>query len=89
MANRLPLIQEYNLDLQYEFAHGWVADIGYVGSHGMHLYNWSQDINVGHLVPGAPGNKPADAQNGKLVSSSLPFNDPANTTLLPSIPRPM
>jgi Carboxypeptidase regulatory-like domain len=79
MANRLPLIQEYNLDLQYEFAHGWVADIGYVGSHGAHLYNWSQDINVARLIPGAPGNQPIGFQNTELLASSLPFNDPANT----------
>jgi Carboxypeptidase regulatory-like domain len=79
MANRLPLIQEYNLDIQYEFAHGWVADIGYVGSHGIHLYNWSQDINTGMLVAGAP-NEPTSRQNAELIASSLPFNDPANTT---------
>ena len=58
MANRLPLTQEYSLDLQYEFAHGWVADVGYVGSHGIHLYNYSQDINLAHLVAGAPNVRP-------------------------------
>jgi hypothetical protein len=78
MGSRLPLTQEYNLDLQYEFAHGWVADIGYVGSHGIHLYNYSADVNIGQLVAGAP-NGPTDAQNARLVSNSLPFNDPANT----------
>jgi len=78
MASRLPLTQEYNLDLQYEFAHGWVADIGYVGSHGIHLYNYSADVNLGKLVAGAP-NEPTGAQNARLVSGSLPFNDPANT----------
>jgi Carboxypeptidase regulatory-like domain len=80
MANRLPLIQEYNLDLQYEFARGWVADIGYVGNHGAHLYNWSQDLNLAHLIPNAPGNQPSGFQNTEMVASSLPFNDPANTT---------
>lgn len=78
MANRLPLTQQYNLDLQYEFAHGWVVDVGYVGSHGIHLYNWSADVNLGQLVAGAP-NGPTDPANGRLVSASLPFNDPANT----------
>jgi hypothetical protein len=77
MANRLPLIQQYNLDLQYEFAHGWVADVGYVGSHSMHLYNWSQDINIAHLLASAP-NGPTLSQDQRLVSASLPFNDPAN-----------
>jgi Carboxypeptidase regulatory-like domain len=78
MANRLPLIQEYNVDLQYEFAHGWIADIGYVGQHGIHLYNWSQDLNTAQLVPGAL-NEPTTRQNTEMINSSLPFNDPANT----------
>ncbi len=48
MSNRLPLAQEYNLDLQYEFLQGWVGDIGYVGTHGIHLYNLVKNINVAH-----------------------------------------
>ena len=80
MSSRLPLTYEYNLDLQYEFAKGWVADLGYVGSHSIHLYNWSQDINVAKLVSGAPNNPTAAAghQNAEMIASSLPFNDPAN-----------
>jgi hypothetical protein len=80
MGNRLPLVQEYNLDFQYEFAHGWIADVGYVGSHGIHLYDWSQDINVAHLVGGALGEPTAlsGPQNVAMIASSLPYNDPAN-----------
>ena len=73
-----PLIEEYNLGIQYEFAPNWVADIGYVGTHGTRLYDWSRDINIAHLVPGAL-NGPTDIQNSKLVSA-IPFNDPANVT---------
>ena len=75
----VPLIQEYNLNLQYEFAHNWVADIGYVGSHGTHLYDWNRPINVARIVAGAP-NEPTDPANLEMVvpASSLPFNDPAN-----------
>lgn len=87
LANRLPLTQQYNLDVQYEFAKGWIGDIGYVGSHGTHLYNWSQQINVAHLVNcGANCNLPVagpnfpNTQNIKMIASSLPFNDPANAT---------
>ena len=80
MANRLPMTQEYNLDLQYEVAPGWVADIGYVGSHSIHVFNWSQDINIAPLVAGAP-NGPSDEVNSKMVQavSAFPYNDPANT----------
>jgi hypothetical protein len=79
MASRLPLVYEYNLDLQYEFAHGWIADLGYVGSHSIHVYNWSQNINIAQLVAGAPNN-PTAIQNAEMINPSLPFNDPANTT---------
>ncbi|HXJ16567.1 MAG TPA: hypothetical protein VNM68_05150, partial [Candidatus Polarisedimenticolia bacterium] len=72
-----PLIQQYNLDLQYEFAKNWVADIGYVGTHGTHLYDWARPINVAHLAAGAP-NGPTDPLNSALISSSLPFNDANN-----------
>ncbi len=80
MGNRLPLVQEYNLDLQYEFAHGWIADVGYVGSHGIHLYDWSRNINVAQLVAGAPNDPTAASgpQNLEMVAASLPYNDPAN-----------
>jgi hypothetical protein len=81
LANRLPLVQLYNLDFQYEFAKGWIADVGYVGSHSIHLYNYGQDINLAHLVANAP-NEPTGAsgvQNMAMVASSIPFNDPANT----------
>ena len=30
-AMRTPKVQQYNVDVQYEFAHGWIADVGYVG----------------------------------------------------------
>ncbi|MBZ5502846.1 MAG: carboxypeptidase-like regulatory domain-containing protein [Acidobacteriia bacterium] len=82
LADRLPLTQQYNLDFQYEIAKGWIADVGYVGSHGTHLYNWSQQINVAHLVPGAAHNPVAgpnfpNTQNIKMIQP-VPFNDPAN-----------
>ena len=32
-----PLIREYNFGIQYEFAAGWVIDVGYVGSSGINL----------------------------------------------------
>jgi hypothetical protein len=90
----VPLIQQYNLDLQYEVAHSWVLDVGYVGSHGTHLYDWARPINIAFLTPGgtvdgtfkpAP-NLPTDPQNMRMIvgsgapgtPSSLPFNDAGN-----------
>lgn len=83
LADRLPLTQQYSLDFQYEFARGWIGDIGYVGSHGTHLYNWSQQVNVAHVFAGdfhntSPGD-PTQTQNVAMVKP-LPFNDSANAT---------
>jgi len=81
MGHRLPLVQQYSLDLQYELVHGWVFDIGYVGTHSIHLYNYGQNSNFGLLVPGAPNNPTAAAgpQNTAMVQQ-VPFNDSGNAT---------
>ena len=81
-----PLVQQYNLDLQYAFAHNWIGDVGYVGSHGAHLYNWSQPLNPSFLAPNAP-NETTDPQNRRMIlgsgapgtPSAFAFNDPNNT----------
>jgi hypothetical protein len=79
-AMRTPKIQQYNLDVQYEFARGWIADIGYVGTHGIHLYDWNRDPNLAYLVAGAP-DPPTDVVDQLLErpASSFPMNDVANT----------
>ncbi|MDE3110548.1 MAG: hypothetical protein KGL02_11480, partial [Acidobacteriota bacterium] len=84
-AMRTPKVQEYNLDLQYEFAHGWVADLGYVGSHGIHLYDWNRNPNLAYLVDcgaaSATCNPPTDKVNQLLLrpAGSFPMNDSQNT----------
>jgi carboxypeptidase family protein len=32
----VPITYEWNANVQYEFLHGWVVELGYVGSHGIH-----------------------------------------------------
>ena len=79
-AMRTPKVQQYNLDVQYEFAHGWIADVGYVGTHGIHLYDWNRDPNLAYLIAGAP-DPPTDQVDINLErpASSFPMNDSANT----------
>jgi Carboxypeptidase regulatory-like domain/TonB-dependent Receptor Plug Domain len=83
----VPLVQSYNLDVQYEFMKNWVLDVGYVGSHGTHLYDWARPINIAFLAPNAPnGPVPGDIQDQRMVlgsgaqgtPNSFPFNDPGN-----------
>jgi hypothetical protein len=87
-AMRTPKIQQYNLDLQYEFAHGWLLDVGYVGSHGIHLYDWNRDPNLSYLIDcgaaSATCNPPTDLVNQLLErpASSFPINDNGNDRVL-------
>jgi hypothetical protein len=82
----VPLIQQYNLDLQYELARNWIVDVGYVGSHGTKLFNWSQPQNVSFLAPNS-SNGPTDAQNQRMIIGSgaqgtpnaFAFNDSGNS----------
>jgi hypothetical protein len=81
----VPLVQQYNLDFQYAILHNWILDVGYVGSHGTHLYDWANPVNIAFLAPDAP-NEPTDAQNEAMIvgsgsrgtPNSLPFNDVNN-----------
>lgn len=93
MAQRLPLTQQYNLDLQYALGGGWVIDVGYLGSHSIHLLNQGAPYNVAHLV-GSPSTVLCGGVTGDCAPQDLemlnnpnfpggnpiPFNDPANTT---------
>lgn len=85
-AMRTPKVQQYNLDVQYQFAHGWIADVGYVGSHGIHLYDWNRNPNLAYLIAGAP-DPPTDLVNQLLErpAGSFPINigqsDPADEVL--------
>jgi outer membrane receptor protein involved in Fe transport len=85
---RTPKIQQYNLDVQYEFAHGWIMDVGYVGTHGIHLFDWNRDPNLAYLIDcgaaSATCNPPTDAVNINLErpASSFPINDNGNNRVL-------
>ena len=90
---QVPLTQQYNLDVQYQFAHDWILDVGYVGSHSTQQYDWNRDENPDYIVAGcglgvtcAAGsnladNTPASGLFGEVPANSLPYNDPANPTV--------
>jgi len=44
-----PLVREYSLGIQYEFVHGWVLDLGYVGSSGINLLDYNHNHNQATL----------------------------------------
>lgn len=41
---RPPYTEQWNLTTQYEFLHAWMLEVGYQGSHGVHLEN-AQSLN--------------------------------------------
>ena len=51
-----PLVQQYNLGIQYEFMPKWVMELGYVGAKGVNLVDYNHNINGANLVtdPTAP-----------------------------------
>ena len=52
-----PLIRQYNLGVQYEFADRWVLEAGYVGSSGINLMNQYHNNNTALLAsPSTPIN---------------------------------
>jgi hypothetical protein len=45
-----PLVREYSLGIQYEFLHGWILDLGYVGSSGINLNDYNHNQNQALLA---------------------------------------
>jgi len=51
-----PLVQQYNLGVQQEFAKDWVLEVGYVGSSGINLLDAFHEVNLATLA--SPANDP-------------------------------
>ena len=45
-----PLIRQYNLGVQYQFASSWVLEVGYVGSSGINLMDQYHNNNTARLA---------------------------------------
>lgn len=73
---RIPFIQEYNLDLQYQLSNTWLVSVGYVGSHGVGLLDAGRPANTDYLIAGAPNTPPG--LFGEVSASAVPYNDPLN-----------
>jgi hypothetical protein len=47
---RTPVVQQWNLNVQYEFKPSWVFELGYVGSYGYHLLDGQVNQNEAQLA---------------------------------------
>ena len=68
-----PLVQSYNLQIQYEFLPTWVLEAGYVGSHGIHLVDSGREVNIAQLAsPSNPING-VTTNTTENISLRVPF----------------
>jgi hypothetical protein len=58
-----PLVRQYNLGIQYEFAPTWVLEVGYVGSSGINLLDEYHNNNTPLLA------SPSDPINGVTTNT--------------------
>jgi len=59
-----PLIRQYNLGFQYQFARQWVLEIGYVGSSSINLMDMYHNNNTAYLA------SPANPVNGLTTNTT-------------------
>jgi hypothetical protein len=63
-----PLVRQYNISLQYQFASTWVLEMGYVGSSGINLVDTYHDYNVAGLA------SPSNPINGITTNTTANIN---------------
>ncbi|MGD0906169.1 MAG: carboxypeptidase-like regulatory domain-containing protein [Candidatus Acidiferrales bacterium] len=75
-----PLVDEWNMNIQYEFKPTWVLELGYVGSHGIHqAVSNTQQINQAQLVGNPLGTNTITAPG--IASGLVTTNLVANASL--------
>jgi hypothetical protein len=78
---RSPYSQQYNLNLQYEFAHDFLWQVGYVGSGTRHLDGCRQFNQALIATPENPVNGQTTTTNGNLAQR-VPFQGLAGGSYL-------
>ena len=64
-----PLTNQWNLNTQYEFLPGWVLELGYVGSHGIHQIAGIRQLNEAQLA--SPSNPINGITANTVANASL------------------
>ena len=71
---KAPYAQHFNLTIQREVANGWVAEIGYVGTRGVHLIGTGAPANPGQICTREePCVIPASVGQSVNVPGGTPF----------------
>ena len=83
-----PYVQQYNLNFQYQLPHGWIVEVGYLGSHGRNLLvepSLNQSLLANSSSPITYSN-PLIAANGHPNGITIAQNSNANATLRVPVP---
>jgi Carboxypeptidase regulatory-like domain len=65
-----PYVMSYNLALQQDFGHGWVADFAYVGNMGRHLPAY-YNINAGVVAGAGAKGQPEYTTFGRTATTNI------------------
>jgi hypothetical protein len=69
-----PYAQQFNLSVQHEFWKGWVAEVGYVGTRGVHLIGTGAPLNPSQVCTSAsPCIIPSSVGGSVSVPAGTPF----------------
>ncbi len=83
--NKLPYVQNWTFDLQYQSSNNWLFDLGYVGNHGTHLvvpipFNQPSIATAAHPVNGQTtsygGVSPLNLDNEPVFTNEFSGNAP-------------
>jgi hypothetical protein len=80
-----PYAEQWNLTLQREVAKGWIAEIGYVGTHGVSLIGPGRPFDAGQVCTAAnPCTIPAFIGRSVTVPAGTPYvtKQPEGTILI-------
>jgi Carboxypeptidase regulatory-like domain len=65
-----PYVMSYNVALQQDFGHGWVADFAYVGNMGRHVPAYF-NINAGVIAGAGSNGQPEKATFGRTATTNI------------------
>ncbi|MGB8673189.1 MAG: TonB-dependent receptor, partial [Candidatus Acidiferrales bacterium] len=71
-------VEQYNLDIQRQLPAGWFVDAAYAGSHGVHLAQYSTNIN--QIPDSFIAQAAAQEAASQPVTIGLPITNPMATT---------
>ena len=78
--NKLPYVQNWTLDIQYQTSNNWLFDLGYVGNHGTHLvvpipFNQPSIATATNVVNGQTSSYGGTSPNFSLDSTPVVTNE--------------